>query len=894
MEQNELKLIRNLSDLRDLRTKGKPSHDLKQRLYDDLDNPKNLDADCANSIYDFSYDSKGLEASIAAVANEVEQSQAASIQELQNQRLAMEKQLSEIKIEKVDFKKVSRETLDATHHSLSELALSKAELVKKLALLKIDIAEKVVLKQKEIALKTAAIVAPHMNEEAQKIYPEYISEKTVLPLYKELLKEVEEAKKEALAAAEVYNIINIEYVKVSKLGEQSLIERAENDAADYRLKYISSFIHLTHRILATIETAKFVVFLGFASKKDRRIIQKCFQEKAEAETYSIRENIDIKYADLDLVKITQERDLINKQEAADVAHRIEEEKKNITSWPYEVFTSQELISSPEYLKVMKEYDNTKTKLIKERDEGVNALDIKYEKLNEEFVAPVFVSNHLKTYETKKSDLQAKIDDKSIEYKESVAAVKAIFKIARLIYAEEKKHSQAVISYVSKRMSLAYQHAKESHSLTLALNQKLASARVLRDAELLNIGSKIIKNDKKDAYASYLKAVSSSEAVEDNITASKVLYDELFKAESKELEYRSLKTEAKYGAVFNNIYRMMDIDRLGISCGRVLDHEKLINVRYEHLAKLQNKTKLVQKAQKEEELANVKTFELEKIENSNNFEIRQKKLNHHQLYYTDYIVGGLNFAKALHAIRVHQLKTELKSAEIISAESEKTLIKKESATSTKESWLNNSNISTKLMNNHCQTSVNKKYLHDAEAIKVRRFSLKYNLKKILIRIFVIVTICTVMGLINMLNFQNALIGFIIGVCLSALVEFAKFFLSPVCYIMPKNGGLNLYSRSGEMMFELSESDIVNEVLLPKRAAMLKILPQLVGYQVLVESGADIFRFSIIGKQYKKILLGIHAQIKAKNDAAQKALVEKLKLENKELKEEVKNSQVQVIK
>lgn len=894
MEQNELNLIRNLSDLRDLRTKGKPSHDLKQRLYEDLDNPKNLDADCANSIYDFSYDPKGLEGNIEAVKKEVEQSFSTKIQELKNHLLAMEKQLSEIKVEKVDLKKVAPETLDATHQSLSEIALTRAELVQKVALLKIEIGEEEIKMQEEIALKTAAIVVPTMHEEVREIYPGYIAEKTALPLYKALLKEVEKHEKEALASAETYNLINIEYAKLTKSVGINAVEVAENTAASYRLGYLKPFIYISHRLQASIEIAKFVIFNGVASKKSHRIIKKCYMDKAEAHISSILENIDIKNADLHQQQVTYQRNAIDKEEAANVARRVEEEKKNITSWPYEVFTSAELTSSNEYLKVIKDYENTSAKLIKEKDEGVSAIIAKYEKQNQEFKAPVFSSSSLKTYEESKTSLQEKIDDKSIEYKESLSAVKNLFKIAKQIYADEKKHSQAVISYVSKRMDLAYQQAKEIHGQILVLNQKLAEARDVRDSALLKVGEKILKAEHRSIYGSYLNAISANESIDDKIVANKVLYDEIFKAESKELEYRSLKTEAKYGALFNNIYRKMDIDRLGISCGRVLDHEKLINSRYEHLAKLQNKTKLVQQSQKEEEMANVKTFELEKIENNNNYEIRLKKLQHSKLYYSDYIVGGSGFAKALTSIRAHQLKTELKSAEIISDEGDRANIKKESATSTKNNWVNSSEISTKLMINHCQTTVNKRFLQDAEAIKVRRFSLKYTLKKIITRIFVIVIVCTVMGLIDMLGFKNALIGFIIGVCLATLVEFAKFFLSPICYIMPKNGGLNLYTRSGEMMFELSESDIVNEVLLPKRAALLKIIPQLVGYQVLVESGADIFRFSIVGKQYKKILLHIHSEMRAKEIAANKEAIAKLKAESKAQKEETKNSKVQVIK
>ncbi|HBD06223.1 MAG TPA: hypothetical protein DCY93_02300 [Firmicutes bacterium] len=890
-DQKDVIIVQSLEELREDLTKNTAAHDVTARVYSDSYDPNDPTQDCANLIYHFNYDEAAIEKTIAPSVNSIHEKYVQLREHNGSQISLLNNKINELPLDyaSLEDKSSAEEVLAVAYKTVLDVANQKCNLTKSSVLLAIDNIRLEMSEEMEKADVFAKEAVKTMEPNDAKFFPVYLRHKKVLLLTPKILERVSEIEKEFEASISERKKVTQTYLKtyISKVGEKAgereekkLLSENEIYAAGLR----STFNQVKNELMKDAEVARIVVFLGKENKKISKVSGKLakyetkydeINEKLQPSLALNEVNFDKKVEALvekkELVKQTAEKELEKLLAQEDVWKNACQE---VTKYNDENFKST--------------LEGKKGEL----DEKIKSL----EKDAEDKISQLTLSDS-EPSEGKILEAQGEFDKvcdqillgiKEGKYENKKQAVDEVNRIKQMaknlvamrkVYVKEcKAHNESLNDLKKKTLSTHFDKLKALYSARNA-NKNNVLKEVVTDKNVtatLYYGSKI----DLDVLAQSKKEIEE--------------YHQLELSANEEKNERNLnQVRAKFDAKLQKIYNMMRVRKIGVALGRAVSNNKMIDNQYAKLARLQNRTKLVQKNYNDalDGAANTLKNTLDEINNrSENWNF---KLDQATTYANNVIEHGDKYAKQYRSSMNKVHKAEEKYKQQYEAEEVFFNTQKNTYIHTAEAWKAKcENERTELMNKS-QAIVNSQYLADARAIRVRRFSAKYTLKRLFIRVFCIVAIFTTLGLIQLI-LPDPLTGFIVGACLALAVELLKYFLSPINYIMPHDGGLSLYNSKGELLFHLNSSDIVNEIMFTKRKKLAHLSLSMIGFEVIVESGADVFRFAIQDKGYRALLKSIYQKYVDEKKQEKKEYFEKVKNEDKELVKSSRTAKAKEIK
>lgn len=891
-DQKDVKIVQSLEELREDLTKGTAAHDVTARVYSDSYDPNDPTQDCAKLIYHFDYDEAAIEKTIAPSVDSIHTKYVQLVENNKSQINLLKDKISELVLDYASLqdKSSSEEVLGVAYKTVLNVANQKCNLTKDSVLLAINNLRLEMSEEMEKAAVFAKEAVKTMNEDDAKFFPVYLKNKKVLLLTPKILEGISDIEKEFEASISERKQVTQTYLntyvakvgeKVGKIEEKRLLSENEIYAAGLR----STFNQVKNELVKDAEVARIVVFLGKESKKIAKISTRL--AKYETRYDEINEKLQPSLV-LNEVNFDKKVDsLVEKKEQ--VKKEAEEGLKNLNS--------QEEVWKRACQEVTKNNDAKFDSALKakkvELDQNVKAI-VENEKTTS---ANLDSSSILVPSEEKILSTQNEFDKacdsildgiKAGKYeskKQAVEELKRLKQMAKNLVNLRKAHSKEYGEYIEKTDKL------KSSVLSTKFNKikSLYSARTENKEAVL----KEVLTEKNETASLYY----GSKIDLDVLTQSKKDIEEYHKlavAFNEEKKERVLgQVKVKFDAKLQKIYNLMRVRKIGVALGRAIYNNKMIDSQYLKLARLQNRTKLVQKNYNDALDGANNTFKntLEEINNRN--EGWNWRVDQALTYANNVIEHGPQYAKQYQSSMKKVHKAEVKYKQQYEAEEVFFNTQKNTYIHTVEAWKTKCENERSELKNKSQAIVNSQYLTDARAVRVRRFSAKYTMKRLFIRIFCIVAISTTLGLIQLI-LPDPLIGFIVGVSLAVVVELLKYFLSPINYIMPHDGGLSLYNSHGELLFHLNSSDIVNEIMFTKRRSLAHLSLSMIGFEVIVESGADVFRFAIQDKGYRNLLKAIYQKFVAENKQQKEEYFKQVRSEDKELVKSSRTAKAKEIK
>lgn len=893
-QSTQAKLIANVEELREKKTAGTKAHDLRIREFKNLDDPDNLDADSKNSLFEFNYDKAQVDAEFAPQKAQYEQRVAAlkSQSELLFQELEAKIAAIAIPDPTAIGRAASREEKERLYLEVKTACQQKIALLSEYTNKKNATFAQIQSIWKAAAAAYGSVAGRHMSSRGSAaFYPSYCSDKYLLqsnPERRELCDSLSARLEEVLKirdqAAALYAADGLKSENPREVLEARTVQ---NEAKAARYRDLAPIVHLVAEIESQREVAQTSIFLGCDNPRLARRCQKAHRSLAEERLAAQNEEVQGEKAQiehelriLDIEKHYKE----NQQEAAKKLAAAEPLK---AAWAEADLPKLHENLAAEVKKALADIDSEVDKL----DEALR------QELAAEREACEKSLSALKNCDSRKEEELFISDLRDLQGQgegiKDVKAAKALLRSLKprlkAVGAEKKAAVKSVRLNAKERLSLYADLVKSSRSReasALVKRRGLSEAKIAESVKSANVQAV------RELYQNYSAA---SVQLANLQVASSMLERDLERREELARFSREVgeeKVRAKYDSKLDLIYKKMDSDRLGISYGRVLNHEKLINKRYAHLAKLQNRTKLVQKSYTEALDAVKKSYELEIAENRATYEKALAQLERRIALAENTLIGGPSYAKTVDEIKAAERHTAALLAKRKQDSEYLLSVAKESLETTTKAWKLKAEFAVKSFETKRQNRINNEYLKNAGAIRTRRFSKKYTGKRIFIRIFVIVAICTTLGLINLI-IPNPLLGFVIGVVLAVAVEVAVYFFSTICYIMPRRGSLLVYNSNGELLFKLTPADIVNESVTVKRSYFVKFAPALTSFQIMIESGADIFRLAVRDRDYRAILLEETRKYLEQTRAGKAAALAAEKEKDAEHKKEVSQQEVTYI-
>ncbi len=891
-EQKEVELVQSLQQLREQLTEGTPSHDVEARIYSDKFDEKDPTQDCANIIYHFEYDEAKIEKIVASKYEEIHQKYLSQIQTNEKSIELLAKNISELKLDHNSLKKEndSLEHLTVAYLTIIAVADQRCMLSKESAFTS---AKNVLLSMDEDVEKAEVFALEAIKEMPQpesSFFVTYLRNKKILLSTPKILDEIDKMEKileatlaDRTAVVEEYLNGCAKFVSEEELKVQSESYRAKNQLFAAKLKL--DFAKVKNEIINKANVARIVVFLGAEKKKVSKQSKKLYSYKVRHQ--EIKDALE---PQLTLDRIDFESSIGNlKSKLKEVKDKCNAELEALApikdNW---IKLNADVVNAPD---VVKAYEAALAKHSETLNKSISEIETKFE--------------------TKLEELKKQVVDE-IEYTEDIASQVQFNKDFEQVYVDIKNGLYTEISQAktkSKELGILAKRILEDRNLE---NKKRADTVVKTNEKVFNSIIALSKERKvllEKAYKSYTSLVLSE--IKDQIkknSAIGLVYSskldlgliELLAKENLRHSELALKinesTESiatnsikrKYDTKLNNIYNKMKVQKAAVALGRAAASNKMIDKEYAKLAKLQNRTKNIQKSYDDALAGNKNTF----VNSTEEINITKsnliKKYNLGKIYDENVISSGVKYASLYEKTLSVVEKAEVKFNQRYEAEEVVYLAKKNTLIHTEEAWRLKCENEERLLKEKSQAVVNSQYLADARAIRVRRFPAKYTLKRIAIRIFCIVAVSALLGLIQLI-IPNVIIGFAVGVALAIIVElFIYFFKAHRTYIMPVHNKLALYNSRGELLFILNPNDIVNEIMLTKRKGLFKLNKKLIGFEVIVESGADVFRFGIQDKGYRELLIKVYSRYLREKKQAKLEYYEEVRKENKELVKASKSS------
>jgi len=891
-DQKDVKIVQSLEELREDLTKNTAAHDVTARVYSDSYDPNDPTQDCANLIYHFNYDEAAIEKTIAPSVKSIHEKYVQLIEHNKNQVNLLNDKINELSLDyaSLEDKSSAEEVLGVAYKTVLDVANQKCNLTKSSVLLAIENIRLEMTEEMEKADVFAKEAVKTMEPNDAKFFPIYLRHKKVLLLTPKILEKISKIEKEFEASISERKKVTQTYLKtyISKVGEKAgareekrLLSENEIYAAGLR----STFNQVKNELMKDAEVARIVVFLGKENKKISKISTKL--AKYETKYDEINEKLQPSLALNEVGFDKKVEALVEKKEH--VKQTAEEELKNLNS--------QEEVWVNACKEVAKNND-AKFKAALESKKG--ELNEKIKSIgsdSEARISQLTLNGSSQPSEDKILEAQNEFDKtcdqillgiKEGKYENKKQAVNELNRIKRMA-----KNLVAMRKEYVKESKAYNKNLNELKDKTLSVHfdkvKALYSARISNKESVL----KEVVTDKNETASLYYGSKIDLEVLAQSKKEVEE-YHQLGLSANEENKERNLgQVHAKFDAKLQKIYNMMRVRKIGVALGRAVYNNKMIDNQYAKLARLQNKTKLVQKNYNDALDGTSNTFKNTLEEINHRSEVWDWRIEQAITYANNVIEHGVQYAKKYRSSTEKIHKAEEKYKQQYEAEEVFFNAQKNTYIHTAEAWKAKcDNEKTELMNKS-QAIVNSQYLADARAVRVRKFSAKYTMKRLFIRVFCIIAISTTLGLIQLI-LPDPLIGFIVGVCLALAVELLKYFLSPINYIMPHDGGLSLYNSKGELLFHLNSSDIVNEIMFTKRKSLAHISLSMIGFEVIVESGADIFRFAIQDKGYRELLKAIYQKFVAEKKQQKKEYFEKVKNEDKELIKSSRTAKAKEIK
>lgn len=878
--KDDVKLVQSLQELRETMVEGKPSSEVLPRIYSDKYDANDPNQDCANLIYHFDYDEAEVLKVVQPKYDEIHAKYLAIIQENEKSIELLKMKIDELKLDHASLNdsKASVESLEVAYKTILEVANQRCKLSRDLILKAIENIRLDMKEELERAEAFANVAITKMPAHEASFFATYLKNKRILMLTPSIIERIDKIEKEFdVTIADREKVIKeylsslASHIDVTSLSKD-LLANNELYAVDLR----TAFVKVKSEVLNDANVARIIVFLGKEKKSVEKASKKMNTFKVTHEGVKSRLEPQLTLEELEYEKRIAQ--IKAKQDAVNSSYEESLNKLNPIKEKWIALNKEKLQSSEVLSTFDKACSDHKVDLEKELEETSK----KFEQTVADLRAKLVEESDRSNIVQKQEEFEKYFENSYVEIKEekfkaksqAKAKIKEFKNLAKDLKELNKNYNEnRTKNYVST-------NSRVYADIVAALKNKLSSIKLAYDKFAKKVLDSVSTLDKENSSSLRLfyeakLALLAYERYESELKAGREI--ELKICEEKDVVATGT-VKHKYNAKMDFVNNMMKVRKVGVALGRAVNSVKMIDTEYHKLASLQNRTKLVQKSFDEALTGCNVTYTNNTEEVNLKYDEFEKRLMVARTYDNNVIESGKEYASLYKKAQVKNIKAKEKFEQQKETEDTVYNAKKNTLIHTERAWEGKCFNEEKNLKEKSQAVVNTQYLKDADAIRVRRFSAKYTLKRMFIRIFCIVAICTTLGLIQLV-LKNPLIGFIVGVALAIVVELIIYFCSRITYLMPEKNTLTLYSSRGELLFILTANDIVNEVMFTKRKALGKISKNLLGFEVIVESGADVFRFAVQDKKYKKLLLDIYSRYTVKLKQEKAEYYKELKSEDK---------------